>query len=290
MKKILILLVGFFTFFISYSQEIDSAYYFNMNDSILKVNGVFSYENIFLIDKNIKKLDSFALKWRHSKDTINIIYGNTDYFYITYDYDLKEFGEFSFESIIGVNRETKKNCYAYYEPSSFLFFKYIKKKDWNKKTFNLDTIVSIIESRKEVEILNSNPMQYSVLAEGECKDKICGKGMFGKYNPYSITIEAFYKDNLVNSTERIILSGGNYGDYNYDDTYYFPTYILNSIEFIEVMFVFETSPNFFRLINRRHSKQNIDYDVFRYHQIKLSIIDHKVISDGLFSSPSGMEH
>lgn len=284
-----IILLCCFNFSFGYSQEIDTSFYFNMNDSILEANGVNSFNNEFLVNKKIEKKEDFTLKFGHSKDTLKLI-ENIVYYYIAYDYDIKEFGKFSLQSILGISKNSKKLCYVYYEPNSYIFLKNTNIEQWNKKTFDLSNIISVIESRKEIKFKSTKTMEFSVQVEGNCKDVFFIKNQFGRYKDYTLSLEAFYKDSYINTTERIILSGCNYVDYDYDDSYYYPLYILNNMEFIEVNFTFETESEFFRPNNKQYCKKKIDYNVFRFHQIKLSFSEHIVLSDGLFSIPSGIEH
>jgi hypothetical protein len=267
------------------SYDIDTSYLFEINDSILEANGIKSYNNIFLVQKNCQLLENDCLEqqvqWGPSD--FKITQDSTIYFSIKYDYSFSNFGGFSLFSILGFNTKSDKLFDVYFHPDAFILFKNTEILDWNKETFNIDNIVSSIESRKEVKIKSMESLEFVVLSEGLCKDVFFTKNRYSRLTPYEIALVLTF----VNGDEIVERNVG------YDSgcrTAVFSLETLNSITFKELEFVFATEEQFFYPNNRKHSKKARDYNVVRFHEIKLSFIEHHVTSDGLFSNRSGIEH
>jgi hypothetical protein len=271
-------LLIFFSSFIGFTQEIDSLYYFEINDSILKSNGVYSFNNQFLISKEIEKNKIDCLnKIERWNSTVSLNSDTTDFYLITYNYNLGDFGKFTFNSILGFYKDTKKLITVYYQPHIYLLFKNTKIEEWNNNTFNTIAIISKIESHNEIKIKSVESLEYSVDLQGFCKDAFFIKNKYSKYTPFDIRLVLFYKDNCDFESTGFGVSD----KCSYDD--YLPLNKLNLLEFIDVNFIFETEEQFFYPNNKKHCKSKIDYKVLRYHQIKLGFSDHKILADELLS-------
>jgi len=286
--KYFILLFSF-TFFSAYAQEIDMPFYFNINDSILKENNVYSFDNIFLIERSVKKKDKDCLlniQIRNSYDEL-LISDSLDYYFVRYDYKIKNFGRFSLESILCINKYTNILDNVYFEPNSYILFRNTKKEQWSEHTFNLDKIFSIIESRGEVIFKSKETNKFSIIVDGFCKDVFFLKAHYSKRIPYTFSLILSYQDN--NDIKETILST-SYSEEEDCSYNYSSLDRLNGMEGIDLNFKFETEPQYFVPNKKKRCKNKIDYDVFRFHQIVLNFSDHVVLSDGLFSNPSGAEH